>query len=395
MCLGYVGNTILQKAAGITRRQNRVSNPQIDLLRIFGIFLIVYAHCTSHGMRIFGIAPVSSVYVIQLFIFCAGYFYRPEQDSAVPKTFLLSRAKAYLLPYFLWNAVYGILCNMLRAAGVIRYGSGLNLRSLFLEPWISAQQFMLNYPSWFLLSLFLVVLVTWGIRRGISRGKPLNAAADHVLLLVFLLLAVGAVAILQDGTEHQGLLVAVFRPLVLLPFYQLGYVYRTYWEQKGRNFLWIAGLLLAQTAVCLLGGSALQTKMVYGYFVGNPVLLVLTAVLMVLLLMRLASIPSGVLRGNAVLKYLSHCTMYIMLHHFFVMFLTQLVLWSVNHFSALPGFQPEAFQESVWYLYSPLGRPTRIVYVGICLVLPVVLHWIYERILLHFAANIRKRVPTA
>jgi F0F1-type ATP synthase assembly protein I len=382
---------ILRKAEKIRSRSLRATNPKIDLLRSYGILCIVYAHCMGHGLRLFGVLPVSSVYVIHLFIFCAGYFYKPEQDQAAAIPYLRGRVRAYLLPYFIWNLIYGIVGMILRALGVIYYGEPVTLYSLFIAPWVNADQYYFNYPSWFLLSLFLVVLVTWGLRWLISKRHRIGTLEDHLLLGVFLLAAVLAVYVLGQETEHLEPKIAWLRPLVLLPFYQLGYVYRNYWEEKLRKWRWGLILLLAQSVLSLgnwmLTGKTFATKMVYGYYVGNPLLLVLTAACMVLLLAFVAEKLSTLVHGKR-LGYFSHCTMYIMLHHLFILFLTQAGLWVMDHLVGLPGFSSDRFHGSIWYVYAPWGSGGILVYVAICLVIPAGLHWLYENCILQAAKKL-------
>lgn len=383
---------ITASAQQITRRNQRSSNTKIGLLRVFGMFCIVYAHCTGHGMRLFGIAPVSSVYVIGLFIFCAGYFYRAETDQEATLRYLAGRARAYLLPYFLWNLFYGIVSSVLRALGVIRYGQKLSLYTLFVSPWVDAEQYEFNYASWFLLSLFLVAVCTWALRKLLGKLLPAGKVTDHLLLAFLTLVAMGAVYLLGQGEMHRGPEIAVLRPLTLLPYYQLGYVYRTYLEKQMNRWYW--GLLLAavQCILCLTSSVPFETRMVYGYFVGNPVLLVLTAECMVLLLAWAAEWVRRVLHGR-LLSYVSRCTMYIMLHHLFVLFLINMCLWVVNHFVGLSGFSTEQFHSIIWYAYIPLGRPMILIYAAVCFAVPVVVHWCYEAIVLRMARRLNAKQP--
>lgn len=378
--MGVVASYITASAERNARRNSRTSNAKIDLLRVYGMFCIVYAHCTGHGLRLFGAAPVSSVYVIGLFIFCAGYFYRPDQDRASPLAFLRGRAKAYLLPYFLWNLVYGIVVNLMRHWGVVTYGKGLSLYTLFVSPWLDGEQFEFNYPSWFLLSLFLVVVCTWGLRRLMSLRRPMDRKKDHILLVLLTLPAIAAVYLLGQGEYHTGPEIAVLRPLTLLPFYQLGYVYRAYWEKAMDRWYWGPILAASQAALCLLNGSPFDTRMVYGYFLGDPVLLVLTAGCMVLLLSWAAGWLGKAVHGRA-LQYTAHCSMYIMLHHLFLLFLCHMVLWGIDRLCPLPGFSESRFHSSIWYVYTPLGRPMVLLYVAVCYMVPVLIHLGYEAIL--------------
>ena len=379
---------ITDQANKISRRKGKTRDMRIDLLRAFGIFCIVYAHCMDHGFRPIHLFTVSSVFVIQLFVFCAGYFYR---DSDMPfMKFLCKKAKEYLIPYYVWNLVYGLVSAALRAIGLIEYGKGLSLTTLLLEPWSDGAQFYFNYASWFLLSLFVVVALTEIIKRIIAKTIGHSRKSDYILLVVFLLVSLGAMALLGDEQYNYGLKVAVLRPLVLLSYYQLGYVYKTYWCRGRSNcvkLIWVTGLLIFHIVLNLVF-DRLGTKMVYGHFVGNPIVLMVAALSAVLLLAAIGGLLEKPLARVPLLSTVSRNTMSIMLHHMFVMFLIQLVLYCLK----FPGFDGEQFRSSIWYDYT-FGFDREwviLIYVAIAMAVPVVCHLIYEKIIVTLGRRITR-----
>lgn len=377
---------ITDQANKISRRKGKARDMRIDLLRSFGIFCIVYAHCMDHGFRPVHLFTVSSVFVIQLFVFCGGYFYR---DSEIPfMKFLCKKSKQYLLPYYFWNLVYGLVSAVLRKLGVIEYGKGLSFTTLLLEPWSDGAQFYFNYASWFLLSLFVVVILTEIVRRIIAKTIGHSRNTDYCLLAVFFLLSLGAMLLLGEEQYHYGLKIAVLRPLVLLPYYQLGYVYKTYWCSGCSNrvkLIWATGLLVLHIALNLVF-DRLGTKMVYGHFVGNPIVLMVAALSAVLLLAAIGGLLEKPLARISVISTLSRNTMSIMLHHMFVMFLIQLFLCCLG----FPGFDGEQFRSSIWYDYTfGLEREWFVlIYVAIAMAVPVVCHLVYEKIIITLGRRI-------
>lgn len=381
-----MNKVLMQQAEKIKRTRCRQSNTKLDLMKLYGIFCVVYAHVMLHGVSVSDHLIISSVYVIQLFIFCSGYFYKVETDQTTFLPYLKKCARAYLLPYFVWNLIYGIICQLLRLTGVITYGSDLSLYSFFVRPWLDANQYCFNLPSWFLLSLFLVVMVTWCFRHVLSRKKPMTKTMDYLLLLFFFAISIAAVAILGPK-KHYGLKVALFRPMVLLPYYQLGLVYKRYWEGKGKRLLNILVLLAVQILLPILNGDSLLTAMVYGYFSGNPLLLVLGALTAVLLIAEICDLIAPFFQRFRAVQYCSRCTMYIMQHHLFVLFLPQFILWVVNHFIAIPHFNSSSFTGSQWYLFCFWVLKLRALYLPAALLLPVLTHYLYETVILHLAGK--------
>lgn len=358
----------------IRRARTRRSNTQMDLLKLYGIFCVVYAHCFTHGFS--GLGVVSSVYVIQIFMFCSGYFYRRETDSVGAAAYLKKCAKSYLLPYFGWNLAYGLLHEALYRLGVLKFGSGLSLYTLLVQPWLDGEQFGLNLPSWFLLTLFLVAVITWLVRHLLSRVTAMTGTVDAVLLGVLLAVGLAAVALAGPSEDH-GLRAAVLRPLVLLPYYQLGIVYRTWNPGPRGHAVLLLGAAAVLAAIWRFGGN-IGTKMLYCSFTGNPVLLVLAAVAAVLLTASICGLAAPALSGVRLVRYGGRCTMYIMLHHMLVLYGIQ-GLW---YLIGAAGFASQRFQTSLWYRFC-FQRPWLLwVYLLAALAVPMAAHYVYETLVL-------------
>ena len=371
------------------RARRGSSDTQMDLMKSFGIFCVVYAHCFTHGFRFFGRGLVSSVYVIQLFIFCAGYFYHTEQDASPAAGFLKKCCVSYLLPFFVWNFIYGAAYNVLALIMGLRFGSPLSLYTLLIQPWLDNEQFMLNLPAWFLLSLFLVAMVQWAVRRILARFGSGGLLRDLILLFVYFAGSVAAVW-LGGAKEHHGPFSMLLRLMVLLPYYQLGILYRAH---RGRLPRW-AGVpvILAGCAILFLWGGGLGTKMLYARFTGSPAWIVAATACAVLVAAELCRLAAPLLRRSQTVFLLGRSTMYIMLHHLFVIWCIHAALLLVNQAAPLPGFDPAAFQSGIWYRYTA-GHPALLVlYLAAGLAIPAGFHLVYEQVLLRLG---RSRTPAA
>ncbi len=391
-----MGHWLLSQENKITRQRLRISEPQLDLMKLYGMFCAVYAHGFFRGVSLSGHLTVSSVYVIQLFMFCSGYFYRIETDSNAWGTILNKYAKAYLLPYYVWNLVYGLVAAGLRAAGLISYGEPISLYSLFLQPWVHGEQFALNTPSWFLLTLFEVAVLSWLLRRLFLAGKENRKIRDHALLIAELVFSVGSIFLL-NGVYQFGIKATCLRMLVLLPFYQMGFIYRNYWKGMGRktSLLLMAGILVLQLMLPVLNGGAFSTKMLYSYFVGNPLLLTLCSFSAVLLIAELCRWLGPVAGKFRCVKFLSRCTMSTMCHHLFVLVLIQMGYLVLHHLGIANGFSPEKFAESIWYQYSYHGNLGRWCGIAAAFVVPSLGHWCWEWCILRCSALVRRKPASA
>ncbi len=375
-----VSTLLAGTGAKIRHVRQRNSDTQMDLIKLYGMFLVVFAHCYFQGMSVPGFGVVSSVYVIQLFIFCSGYFYSRESDG--DPRYLLKCVRGYLVPYFCWNLVYGVVREILAAVGIIQFGSHLSLYSLLIRPWLDGEQYALNIPSWFLLSLFLTAVCVWALRSVLKKLGKTGPVWDTVLFAV--LLAVSLVTLFWVGQGGYYLKRgAVARPLILLPYFQLGILYRTYGKKLGRKAQ--AGLLVLLVLVIVgvrAADSGLKTKMLYCYFVGNPVLLLTAALASVGIVTLVCGFLAPLFRKCRLIRYGGRCTMSMMLHHMAVLWGIQAVFFVVNHFYAISGFDAANFKASIWYRFCFCRPRILIFYFAVAMAVPMAVHWLYECIIL-------------
>ena len=97
--------------------QHSKSNKQFMILSAIAIFFVVDAHAMSPFYIMANLMPYNSFFM-PLFAFISGYFFSPKKLDKLP-SYLLSRVKKLLLPFFVWNLLYGILTNLLRYFGII------------------------------------------------------------------------------------------------------------------------------------------------------------------------------------------------------------------------------------------------------------------------------------
>ncbi|MBO5487597.1 MAG: acyltransferase family protein, partial [Eubacterium sp.] len=130
-------------------------NETFIILSAIGILLILLGHLDFPLLNMGGLFPYYSFHVM-LFVFISGYFYKPEEEEHI-LAYLKRKAPHLLIPYFIWNVVYGILATLLHGTGM-QIGENINLYNLFIAPFLSGHQFMYQAASWFVPALFLVEL---------------------------------------------------------------------------------------------------------------------------------------------------------------------------------------------------------------------------------------------
>lgn len=348
--------------------QNR--DRQFDILSALAMLLVVMGHVDEGMLTIGGLFPYYSFH-IALFLFISGYFYVPEKEAHIG-AYLAGKARRLLLPYFIWNAFYGLLVVCLRAAGFY-IGNVPSLWTLFVEPFLSGHQFLYNAPAWFVPALFLTEAVNVMIRRLLRAVGLRNewALMGMYLCLGFLVVWFSAGGRVYDWYRIPG------RIMYMLPCYQMGRLYRERLKRHDTlpDWLYFGILLIAQLLLaCFANGLAVSAAWVNG-FSNGPVVPYITAATGIAFWLRVSRILEPALAKNRFFNRLGQNTYAVMLHQVLAFFV-------VKGMFALAGaatgwfadFDWNAFRTDVYYFYLPGGLTQfKMLYVTAGVALPLLL----------------------
>lgn len=370
------------------REENRV-------MRIFsalGIIFILCGHLNFGLFEIGGVFPYYSFHVY-MFLFVSGYFY-DEKVEEHPLKYIGYKAKKLLIPYYIFNLFYGIVSTICIKCGLY-YGGGLSLYNLIVAPFRGGHQYMFNAPAWFLIALFEIEVINVIMRRILKAVK-----LEYDLLIAALVLIVGiATVYLAIGGHVWGIYKDAGRVLIMLPGFYFGLIYRKYLDKLIPTEGKMAYIVPAITAVCVFiiqfivcksfAGLAFSTVWVSS-FANGPVMPFVTVLTGIIFWLSVAMILSKVLAINSItdkvadgLVLIGRSTMGIMLHHMFVFFLVNLVLYKISLFS---GFDTEAFMTDLYYAYEGTGW-FKLVYIILGIVIPVLMSMLYKKCRKHLSGN--------
>ena len=203
----------------------REENKQMRILSAIGMILVVAGHLGYSLFDVGGLFPYYSFHVF-IFLFVSGYFYREEAEQQLLR-YIGKKCKALLLPYFIWNLVYGILAVLLHRTG-FSIGGELTLWNLFIEPFVSGHQFLYQFPAWFVPALFLIEVLNVLGRRVLSF---LHLKKEWLIFAVSLLLGIATVALAKGG-HVWGYYKFPGRLLFMMPGFQLGRIYKEKLENR-------------------------------------------------------------------------------------------------------------------------------------------------------------------
>ena len=280
----------------------------IDVCKAMAIMIVAWVH--------FGIPSILSPFIHQfimpVFYFCSGIFYRPEKYSS-SGFFLKKKAQSLLVPYFcmgiliyvIWTVVYLVFLPD-KVVGPWEYAGHLFWHNTESVPgiWGGVQ--------WFLTSLFFTEVLVFLTERGLKN--------KYLLLLFFTALGVSIIILANNSTDFW-IPLAFDTALVMPVFYCIGYLVADRiqdWLRKSRMFhLYL--IFLVSAAVSFQFDRLNQSTNVRKIEFGNPLYYYLGAFFGVVMFVCFAVLVDRIISGRAKLyswmKYIGVSTIVILYVH--------------------------------------------------------------------------------
>lgn len=361
------------------------SNKQFMILSAIGIIQVVMCHLAPDVKLTGYIFPYTSFFMT-MFVFISGYFYSVKKEEHIFKT-IWEKFKKIMLPFLIINLCYGMINTILRNAGVINYGRDISLYTLFIQPFIDNSQFIFNFPSWFIPAFFTTYIVYLLIHKLTSKIK-LN---EYILLLI--LLVGNMIAVYnQEIARLEDIRSLLLRILFFLPFFQMGYLYKTTWqkyEERVKTWICIPIVIIINIILISIFKDIEYDLHEFSGFIQNAYYLpILTFVTGTLFWLRISKILEKWIGNNKLVNYISNNTFSIMSHHLFYIFILNFVLYLIN----VPYFDLSNFQNGWIYRYQILGWeiPLQIGYLLLGVLGPIGMKYLYDKININLYKNKEK-----
>lgn len=380
-------------------------NMTFCILSALAIIMIVAGHIGYPILTVGDLFPYYSFHV-PLFMFISGYFYRGSEE-AHPFPYIKKKIRRLLVPYLLWNLVYGLLAWAMRAAG-FAMGEGISPRTLLIEPFMHGYQFIYNYAAWFVPVLFVVemlnlcgrIVLGWMIRNiwrprqrvvnEDNRRREEQAAYGDTERIVDWLMFAGsllvgmAVVWLAIGGHVWGNYKIAGRILFLFPCFQMGQFYRKVLEKHDTlgnlsYFSIVVGVQVLLNLCC--NGLAFSAVWCTG-FANGPIIPYVTIVSGIAFWLRVARVITPVVGESRAVEYLGRNTYAVMMHHVMAFMLVKMVIAIVaSHTGCCADFDFEQFYTNIDYYYFVRGTEAfAMVYLVAGIVLPLGLQRGIDRI---------------
>lgn len=345
-------------------------NRQFRILSALGIIFVVAGHLGCGAFDLGGLFPYYSFHVF-LFLFVSGYFYREEAEEKIGR-YLLKKASALLVPYFLWNLFYGVLTQILHAAG-FGIGEKLSFKTLFFSPFMDGHQFLYNFPAWFVPALFLIEVINVLMRKILGL---LHLKKEWLIFTGCMLLGILTVR-LAIGGHVWGWHKMPGRLLFMLPGFQMGRIYKEKLEKhdtlpNGIYFLLVIGIQILISVFC--NGLAFSTVWVTG-FANGAVVPYLTVITGIAFWLRISGLLEKVPELSKKLVVIGRNTYPIMMHHAMVFMLIKDFFYLSDCLTPFcEAFDKELFLNDINYVYLVGGTEAgKWIYLILGIALPLLL----------------------
>lgn len=328
-------------------------NSTFRILSALAMIFVVAGHADFGVFDIAGMFPYYSFHV-GVFAFISGYFYKEENEKNV-SGYIKKKIHHLLVPYYIWNLLYGILAALLRMAG-FQIGNPITLKTLFLEPFLGGHQYGLNFASWFVPVLFLIEIANILGRKVLDR---LHLKKESFIFSASLVMGMLVVWLSVRGSvwgyyRHIGCV------LFLFPVFQGGQFYKKVLEEKTARIpagIYFAVICMVQYIVLLYskGQVAYSTVWCTG-FAHGPLVPYITTFTGIAFWMGIAKLLVPLWKEGNLLDAIGKNTFGIMMHHiagFGVLNTIYFVLAKTGMIFA--DFDFELFFASYEYRYLPLG----------------------------------------
>ncbi len=363
------------------------SNKKFMLLSAIGIFMVVDSHTFTAFNLLGSYIPYNSFFM-PMFVFISGYFNKVDSSTRLP-AYLWKKIRTLILPYIgISVAVFGIqwLIDLYKLGEMPSYPPGYLVYMLQRVVTVGAP-YALVTPMWFVISLFSVLMVYAVLKKLLSK-----IWRSYIMFPVFACLSLLAVYLVKntDPVALENVLLPL-KVLFLLPFIELGILYREYLEEKheklsgGRK----VGLLFALIIVNVVRSNCMP--MAYdiafdriddlsGFTSPYIITPLISSVIGIAFWLTIVDLLGKPLQESRLVNYISCNTFWIMGFHIAFFNVLNCILMAVNdNLITLPFFNSEYFMGSEWY-YWEINSNVRSIYVVFGLFGPLVLKLLYDKI---------------
>lgn len=308
-----------------------------------------------------------------LFTFISGYFFKDSNS----KKFIKKKTKRLIGIYIIWNIIYGLVIYILKQIGLINYGGKFTLYNIFIAPFTtSSNQFNFNSPAWFVISIYFVQLIYFFVNKV---NKKLHINTKYIVLILSTIIATVELKFVVKG-YNNGIWFLITRICFLMPFYCFGQVYKKFEKyDKLNNTIYFITLLIVQT-ILLQKFKDLTYNLNTLSFKHSYIIYMMSSITGTMFWLRISAILEKYIGDNKIINYIGNNTYEIMMHHLFIFFIVNTMIYYVNKITGLLGkFDINSYKKSVWYVYDKENSALLFLYVILGISIPLLIKYYFVK----------------
>ena len=324
-------------------------NFTFKILYFLGIIFIVAGHADGGGIDLMTDWFKLYSFHLGLFVFCAGYFFVNNSDKNAVNV-IKNKIKKFLIPYFIWNLIYGIIITVLHFLG-IKFGMNLDLDSLFLKPIYSGHQFVLNLSSWFIIPFFMLEVIGAMFIKYIKKHKNM----PYIFFIICMIFGFIGIELAMNGF-NTGWWLTLTRLFYFFPFFGLGILYREKLESKEKlnNYIYFTILFVLTLCITYINGGIKSYTPSWCDDFDNIFMPFVLGFIGIAFWLRVSKILVPILKNSKLVNLISKNTFSIMMHHLAGFFVLNCI-WALLAYNLdfITGFNFSEFKSTIWYFYLP------------------------------------------
>ncbi len=359
------------------------------MLYVLGILMIVDGHIGTFDYLDLGGLLRYQNYHIAIFMFASGYFLNLKRSYS---EFFARKTQRLLLPLYLWNLFYGLLCWYLNNYHEFSLGGDLSLNNLLLAPITDGHQFIYNMASWFIVPLFLVQTISFLLLKPFAEitEEKSQSRISIVFFIISLLLACICVPHAVDNQGARNLLLAFYRTIYFMPAFALGYCYRYFIEKHDTintpTYFFIILSIISCLEVLFPNYNHIPSWL---DFINEPMLVIYAISLSsIMFWVRVSKILSPIIEKSGSLMYCANHTFDIMMHHFLGFMCIKFIFCEIS-----PNSQSilSKIKSDIWYYPFPLSEEQcGWIYISISIVIALITGFTFRKIYAKLGNKLRK-----
>ncbi len=337
---------------------NKKSNKKFMLLSAFGIIMVVDAHAWTTLSMFTDFMPYNSFF-LPMFVFISGYFCKVDGLTDI-KAYIKKRTKRLMVPFFCYILVtfcIELLINRYKIGRWV-FPTQIELLDGFRKIFTSGMVVKIAEPLWFVPTLFITQCVFAVIKKYGSKFKIWN---DYIAIAVFICMNVCIVHLSRHMDTVNSPFLLLLKCGFMLPFYELGIVYREFLEPRLEKInhlpLLLILLLINMVRIMFMADpydiAFNDLAIMAGFKTSSSLDPLISSIVGIWFWLTVVEMLEPALRENRILEYISNNTYWILAFHVSMYNILNCILAFVDrHIIRVKEFKWDIFLTSQWYRWE-------------------------------------------